>query len=145
MYLLGKFAADPAGKKLSPLPEHLTSGDLTRQGLPFYSDTVVFPLTVHRPDRRPLRLVLPRFHGALVRVKSGGKTVSVHWMQPCTIDLTGLVKPGGTNRIALELAGTRRNVFGPFYTGNPDQNSAPLYFHFYKTHERLLVPFGWDS
>ena len=145
MYLLGKFAVDHAGKKLSPLPEHLTWGDLTRQGLPFYSDTVVFPLTVRRPDGRPLRLALPRFHGALVRVRSGGKTVSVHWMQPCAIDLTGLVKPGGTKRIELELAGTRRNVFGPFYTGNPDQNSAPLYFHLHKTRERLLVPFGWTA
>ncbi|MBQ9336966.1 MAG: hypothetical protein IJS14_06695 [Lentisphaeria bacterium] len=145
MYLLGKFAVDREGKELSPLPEYLTAGDLTRQGLPSYSDTVCFPLTVHRPDERPLHLVLPRFNGALVRVKSGGKTVSVRWMQPCTIDLSGLVKPGATKRITLELAGTRRDLFGPFYTGNPEQNSAPLYFHVYKTRERLLVPFGWEN
>jgi len=145
MYLLGRFAVDRAGKRITPLPECLTSGDLTEQGLPFYSDSIEFPLTVRRPDVRPLHLALPRFHGALVRVKSEGKTVSVHWMQPCVIDLSGIIEPGRTKTITLELVGSRRNLFGPFYTGRSESGSAPLYFHQYNTPERRLVPFGWNA
>ena len=145
MYLLGSFAVDRAGKTITPLPECLNSGDLTDQGLPFYSDSIEFPLTVRRPDERPLQLALPRFRGALVRVKIGGKTVSVHWMQPCVIDLSGIVAPGRTETVTLELVGSRRNLFGPFYTGRAESGSAPLYFHQYNTPERRLVPFGWNA
>ncbi|MBO4649303.1 MAG: hypothetical protein J5806_14230 [Lentisphaeria bacterium] len=145
MYLLGRFAVDRAGKTITPLPERLNLGDLTDQGLPFYSDSIEFPLTVCRPDSRPLQLALPRFRGALVRVKIGGKTVSVHWMQPCVIDLSGIIAPGRTETVTLELVGSRRNLFGPFYTGRANSGSAPLYFHQYNTPERKLVPFGWNA
>ena len=145
MYLLGRFAVDRAGKTIAQLPECLTSGDLTAQGLPFYSDSIAFPLAVERPDGRPLHLALPRFRGALVRVKSEGKIVSVHWMQPCVIDLSGIIEPGRKKTITLELVGSRRNLFGPFFTGRADTGSAPLYFHQYNTPERSLVPFGWNA
>ncbi|MBR3708900.1 MAG: hypothetical protein IKM17_07815 [Lentisphaeria bacterium] len=145
MYLLGRFAVDRTGKRITPLPRRLTTGDLTAQGLPFYSDSIEFPLTIRRPDARPLHLALPRFHGALVRVKSGGKTLSVHWMQPCVIDLSGIIEPGRKKEVTLELVGSRRNLFGPFYTGQTDSSSAPLYFRQYNTPERYLIPFGWNS
>jgi hypothetical protein len=144
VYLRGRFAVDRHGRKISALPETLHRGDMVLQGLPFYcgGGKCRFKVTA---DERPLKLRLPRFSGALVRVKAGNKTAGVIWHPPYELDLSEYAAPGKSSVIELELVNSPRNMLGPFYVQKEYHCSAPFYFATVEKSERNLVPLGFDT
>jgi hypothetical protein len=113
LYLLGSFGVriDGTKKTLTQLPKELAVGDLTAQGLPFYSGTVTYrvPLARKPVDGQRAFLVTPKFEGACV-IAAPRKCIP--W-QPYEADVTDEAKQGG--ELTVQVVLTRRNTFGPLH------------------------------
>ena len=102
IYLLGDFGVRLSGavRKIVPMPETVSVGDLCGQGFPFYSGKFTY--------RVPLlagatRLRLPSIGGACAKVNG-----QVLGWDPFEADVCGKV-------VDVEIILTRRNTFGPLH------------------------------
>lgn len=116
LYLVGNFGVEhyltePA---LTSLPESLYIGDLVDQKLPFYSGTVSYkvPYIFSKTANEKLRLFVPSFEGACVKVRKGEKTDMIAFT-PYMLDITSYAQ--GEDSFWLEVVLTRRNTFGPLH------------------------------
>jgi hypothetical protein len=117
IYLIGDFGVrvDGITKTLTALPERLHVGDVTVQGLPFYSGAIRYKIPVdHRPrNGERVFIELPSFEGAVVRVSSGDYTSRLIAWQPYEADVTDYLS--GKTTIHVDVSLTRRNTFGPLH------------------------------
>jgi hypothetical protein len=113
LYLLGQFGVklDGTKKTLTRLPEKLTVGDLTAQGLPFYSGSVTYRIPVaNKPgEGQKAFLETPKFEAACVKV---GKDKIIPW-QPYEVEVTDETLKNDYIETTTVL--TRRNSFGPLH------------------------------
>jgi hypothetical protein len=113
LYLLGQFGVrvDGTKKTLATLPEKLAVGDLSTQGLPFYSGAVTYrvPLGAKPAAGQRAFLVTPKFEGACV-LAAPGKIIP--W-PPYEADITTEALQGG--ELSVQVVLTRRNTFGPLH------------------------------
>ena len=116
LYLVGNFGISLSGtrKTLTALPATLAIGDLTAQGLPFYSGAVTYEIPVARrlDSGEKAFLELGEWEGACARVGEPGHETIIAW-QPYRAEVTQAAR--GSESIALELILTRRNTFGPLH------------------------------
>jgi len=109
IYLLGDFGVALEGRKaqLVHLPDRLQVGDITAQGLPFYSGKLRYFLPVGSASS----LRLPEVGAACVNFLSADGTLlrEVPW-SPFECELNGTA-----DTIIAELCLTRRNTFGPLH------------------------------
>jgi len=118
VYLIGDFGVrvDGIRKTLTKLPAKLAAGDITSQGLPFYSDVITYKIPVKKTAEGAERLFigLDKFGAACVKVVSEKDNASnlIAW-QPYQADITDEVK--GSPTIELQVVLTRRNTFGPLH------------------------------
>lgn len=107
VYLLGNFGVELTGEipVLTALPEQLSIGDITKQGLPFYSGSVIYELGKAAAAEDEVLVELNEFGGSLVKVI--GDTDEIVAFAP----YSAMVK----NLKALEVVTNRRNTFGPFH------------------------------
>lgn len=122
IYLLGDFGVQIEEEKLRivSLPERLSLGDVSSQGLPFYSGTIKY--AVNGPKEAYAKVRLPEFGGALAKLQSyDEKEETVLAFRPYEGRICGL------QNILVVL--TRRNTFGPFHRPShlPGKNE-PLHF-----------------
>jgi hypothetical protein len=131
LYLLGNFGVSLNGhvKTITALPEKLQVGDVTTQGLPFYSGSIRYELPVTQDEARaaagnkPVSLHLPAFEAACAKVGAKGKMVAWH---PFSVDVTSDLNEAGT--LELELILTRRNTFGPLHQTPFQRTTGPANF-----------------
>ncbi len=115
-YLSGRFAValqDSETYGIIPRANQpLTTGDLSRQGLPFYWGKVkyMFEFELAVSDNT-CQLDLGSVDGT-VTVVVNGNSAGVGYRAPWLFDLAGMLHPG-TNRIEIELFNTAQNFFGP--------------------------------
>lgn len=147
LYLLGQFGVRLEGSRkiVTSLPETLECGDLTVQGFPFYSGSVVYKLpgarelhpevanNVH-PDSTRLHLKFPSFEAALLKVHIGTNHPQIVAWQPYETDITEYVQSDET--IEIEAVLTRRNTFGPLHL-NPAHSKAYSPAHFVTEGDRF--------
>jgi hypothetical protein len=101
---------------LTRLPARLAVGDVTAQGLPFYSGKIRYAITPGTAGN----LALPGVAAACVTFRSPSNAASrVAPWAPFACDLAGLADADG--RVIVELALTRRNTFGPLHLLPVDQ------------------------
>ncbi|MBR3751203.1 MAG: hypothetical protein IKK58_05460 [Clostridia bacterium] len=128
IYLLGGFGVKTDGVTccLTKLPQKLRIGDITTQGLPFYSGSIDYllpPFSVEGKSR--VYLSLPKFEGALATVHGNSKECTIAFA-PYTADVTELAGDNAFVRLHL----TRRNTFGPMHMNPVRQfNYGPDTFH----------------
>ena len=144
VYLLGDFAVDRGGTRIYELPEKLSRGDMTDQGLPFFCGKVVCRFE-YTGSEKSVTLRLPQFHGALARIKVSGKAAGVIWHPPYELDISKFIPRNKSCTIEVELANSPRNMLGPFYCKRKYICSAPLYFSRKEQNERTLVPLGFEK
>lgn len=112
-YLLGKFGVklDGTKKTLSTLPEQLAVGDLSSQGLPFYSGAVTYrvPLGDKPQSGQHVFLETPKFEAACIKA---AKDKIIPW-PPYECEVTAEAQAGGELEVQAVL--TRRNTFGPLH------------------------------
>ncbi|HSV72845.1 MAG TPA: hypothetical protein VLH79_03705 [Chthonomonadales bacterium] len=116
VYLLGGFGVAVRGSRseLTALPETLAVGDVTAQGLPFYSGAIRYAVgTPPRPGPGERIMVrTPAFSAACVVAAGGGERALIPW-QPYEADVTAAATAGAP--VELEVILTRRNTFGPLH------------------------------
>ena len=113
-YLVGDFGVEVTGRRvrMTALPEKLSFGDITRQGLPFYGGNVTYHIPVQTRGGRVL-LRAAQYRGALLEASlDGGEKRSLIY-PPYVVDLG--TPDAGVHTVDLTLFGHRRNGFGPVH------------------------------
>jgi hypothetical protein len=115
-YLLGDFGVQVFGSQavVIPKPEKIGFGSVVHQGLPFYTGNLRCAFDVEAEGK--LRIRIPKFRAALLRVAVDGVDVGAIWTAPYQLDTGAL--PGGTHRIEITACGMRQNGFGQVHHEN---------------------------
>ncbi len=114
IYILGLFTVQPESKGFSIRDgKPLTLGSWARQGLPFYGGRVSYETQVEVPaGHSRLKIDLAEWNGAAVRALLDGKPATVLGWPPYSAVIPAAP---GKHSVRLEVAGTPRNLFGPFH------------------------------
>ena len=108
VYIAGNFGVGLEGKKtwICKLPEKLKTGDITYQGLPFYSGKITYHTGICEGR---LRVQLEDCCGAVSKVSAGkySEYVAFAPYESKVFDCKGELK--------IEVSLTRRNTFGPLH------------------------------
>ena len=113
IYLLGNFGVERLGGQhlqLTQLPSQLHVGDITSQGLPFYSGRLTYRIPVAAADA--LELEPSQAAAVVVRNPETGQSQCLPW-GPFKFAPAEWTDANGD--IAIELVLTRRNTFGPLH------------------------------
>ncbi len=117
VYLIGDFGVRIDGTSLTlvSLPDKLAVGDVTGQGLPFYSGSIRHEVPVaYRPaEGEHVFIELPSFEGACAKVSSEKHGSRLIAWQPYEAEITADARDAGT--IFVDVVLTRRNTFGPLH------------------------------
>lgn len=105
VYLLGNFGVEVTKDKavITELPKLLSIGDISKQGLPFYSGSVIYE--VDGLDDQCVNVTAEDFGGSLVKLC--GKEQKIIAFPPYKAAVEGLC--------GIEVVLTRRNTFGPLH------------------------------
>ena len=118
LYLLGNFGVRLTGTlaALTAKPESLDYGDITRQGLPFYtgSYTMTFPLSI--AENGAYSVHFPRFSAPLLAVQVDGGPRTTVAFAPYRAVLGTLC--AGTHRLIVTVFGNRFNDFGTLHNAD---------------------------
>ena len=117
VYLIGDFGVriDGTSRTLVGLPDKLAVGDVTSQGLPFYSGSIRYkvPVTHRSGGGEHVFIQLPNFEGACAKVSSEKRDSRLIAWQPYEAEITADARDGGV--IFVDVVLTRRNTFGPLH------------------------------
>lgn len=110
IYLLGDFGVWFRGTQscIGALPKRLRIGDLTRQGLPFYSGKVRYHFEA--PVSGTCYLSLPKLGGSCARVCCGEQQKLLLWSWE-----SARLRTEQGSALVIEAVLTRRNTFGPLH------------------------------
>ncbi|MDR1496932.1 MAG: hypothetical protein LBS59_00755 [Puniceicoccales bacterium] len=105
------------------------------QGMPFYSDKVVYSrsFNVDKVDRDSTAFFvqLPPspsgWYGATARIVVNGKSAGFVMSAPWQVKVTDLLR-AGANEISVEVYGTPKNLLGPFHIGRVRGTAWPGHF-----------------
>ncbi len=115
--MIGEFGVYlPEGRPvIGSLPSQLEIGDVTTQGLPFYSGILSYDVPIHiesnENDRQFLRA--PSFAAACLKVKTSESSSSMIAWEPYETEITQMLQD--TNSVQVDAVFTRRNTFGPLH------------------------------
>jgi len=128
MYLLGEFDVELRGEaaRLCAPTSARHFGDLTRQGLPFYSGNLSYRIPFDWSGG-PARLVLPLYKAPLVTARLDEREVGHLAFEPHRLELGDL--PAGPHELELVLWNSRENSHGPLHNADPNH--------------RMEVPHSW--
>lgn len=114
VYVLGDFGVDVRGRNASIVATRpLTWGDITRQGLPFYTGNITYHCTLTSDGATPLSLRVPHFAGPVVAVDVDGTRAGLLMTEPraCALGILGK----GEHVVDVTCFGDRHNAFGPIH------------------------------
>ncbi len=117
VYLLGEFGVKLVDHHpvMTTLPAKLRVGDWVRQGLAFYSGSVIYRRKIKVGALRKRQRVVvhvPDYRGSVVRVWGGGAEAGLLAWEPNTLDVTDCVHDGVLD-LGIEVIAHRRNSHGP--------------------------------
>lgn len=116
IYVLGDFGVDVRGRTARIVPKQaLEWGDITRQGLPFYTGNVTYHCTFTSDGTTPLAIKVAHYAGPVVAIAVDGERppggVLIHEPRACALG----VQPAGEHRIDVTVFGDRHNAFGQIH------------------------------
>lgn len=113
-YLLGEFSVRLRGtdRVLGPKVTELGFGDVTRQGLPYYTGNVDYELRVTADG--PFEVRVPRYRGALCEVLLDGEPAGLIAFSPYRLTV-GTEELRGEHRVTVRLYGNRQNGFAQLH------------------------------
>ena len=111
-YLLGDFGVRVNGtrKTVTAPVRRLGFGDITAQGLPFYTGNILYKFTVRTDGRFTVRV--PRYRGGLIKVFVDGRDMGNIAFSPYSLDVD--CGPG-EHYVMIRLYGTRQNGFAQLH------------------------------
>jgi len=118
IYLLGTFSLDarPRGWRIGP-PEELGIGSWKSQGMPFYSDKVIYGKSydIEKEPGQEYLVVLGEWSGTLAEVRVNGERAGIIGWQPYELDITSSLE-NGLNKVEVVVVGSLKNLLGPLHT-----------------------------
>ncbi len=119
MYLLGNFQVELRGT-YAVLRESGTVGfgDLTRQGMPFYTGNTVYEFEFDAPETARYVLEVPQHAAAVLSASADGEEEKTFCFAPYRISLGELKQ--GSHTIAVTAYGNRFNGFGTLHNADSD-------------------------
>lgn len=118
-YILGDFGVTVYGDhaKITNKPERLLFGDITRQGLPFYTGNIRYELQAElSEDTEEAVLSIPHFAAPVLEVFADGENKGIVAYAPHKISL-GAMK-AGSHKIEIFMYGNRFNGFGTLHNAD---------------------------
>lgn len=141
--VIGDFSVEQDGQgfAISQEKESISSGDLTRQGYPFFIGHFELAQDIKvGMEYRKAFIELDGLEAVVVDVAvNGHKAGQVAW-QPHRLEITDLLKPG-KNRIALKLVNSLHNLIGPWH--NPGgEDLGPVHWHSWRIAAGMATPYA---
>ena len=142
VYLTGNFGIRK-NRLTRPVTE-LSPGDWCGQGLPNYAGDVCYCFSFEAGNGNAL-LRLGNFQAAALRIFLNGKLQNILGWEPFETELPDL-RPGH-NELEIEVIGSRRNLFGPFFLSDPHppRFGAAAFREHEHPERRDLTPYGLYS
>ena len=118
IYIAGSFAVSQ-NRAISEWKGSLMRGDWTSQGLYHYPGSVKYRYTVpplgKKWEGRDLELRVGDFAGTLAAVRVASEDPVYLLRGSCSVSLSGLISCDAETEIEIEIAGSPRNMLGPFH------------------------------
>ncbi len=116
VYLLGNFALFPVEKGfLMKNPVPLKLGDWTKQGMPFYNESVKYIAQfVLDDDTDQIDILINDWNGSVVSLEIDGKNYGEKLWPPYSFSLKSPFKKG-THYVSIEVVGNIGNLMGPHF------------------------------
>lgn len=119
LYILGDFGvAMGVSPMMTARPAALGLGDITRQGLPFYTGNVLYEFEFTLDSADSITVEVPHICGPVVGVSVDGTPCGRIAYAPHRLTLPRLTQ--GVHKLELCLFGNRFNGFGTLHNCNPD-------------------------
>ena len=125
-YLLGDFGVEIGthSARLTPLPENVFFGDLTKQKMPFYSGKITYKTTFESKGENAEISV--RYASALLTVRVNGEEKDILYAPYAAAFPT----KQGTNALEITAYASRQNAFGPVHIIRKYKRSdSPSWYH----------------
>lgn len=115
MYLLGDFSVMLKGENavLRNMERRIGFGSITGQGFPFYSGMLTYKIPVDIPEKCALRVRVPHYRGAFVKVGLEGKNENMLVLPPYETDIQNV--DCGPQVLNISVCIPRTNTFGPVH------------------------------
>lgn len=120
-YILGDFGVDVYGDYACIVPKrnNLLFGDVTRQGLPFYTGNIRYEMEAELPeDKETVILQVPHFASSVLEVFVDGESKGEIAFAPHKLSLGAL--SAGKHKIQILMYGNRYNGFGTLHNANSE-------------------------
>jgi hypothetical protein len=120
IYILGNFGVELKGRSayIVNAPESLEFGDITRQGLAFYTGNVDYRFKVVCSEDREVIVSVPHFSSPVMEVFVDGVSKGLIAFAPHKLSLGKL--EAGEHRMVIRLYGNRFNGFGTLHNCNDE-------------------------
>lgn len=118
LYLLGEFFVNLQGTTpvIQPLHNRISLGDITCQGLPFYTGNLEYTFDICIPCNGNYCVHVPHFSAPLLSVAINGKQKGLIAYAPHRLELGRLQQ--GNHTLTITLFGNRFNGFGTLHNAN---------------------------
>lgn len=143
LYLLGEFSVE--SDILQPPVRRLRFGDWGGQGFPYYAGNMVWRTFFRHDGSGRVRLRIGEHAATALRILVDGREAGILGWAPYELDLGSL--PPGEHELGIEVVGSRRNAFGPFFLANPHPSrfGAAEFREYAHPEYRNLTPYGLFS
>ena len=144
MYLLGAFAVN-GRDELAEYPGNITLGDWRKQGLPYYSGSMLytFEFTAEKAASG-IRICKADTAAFAISYQLNDGPEIVPCQEPFSAEIASPVKPG-KNVLKVRVFSTRRNLMGPFYCRIEQVIAMPGHFRRYDAPDRETIPYGLNA
>lgn len=134
LYLLGDFGVKAEGNniRITEMPERLYWGDVTGQGLPFYSANIEYETEIEFKENCETELQLTSFEGACAEVYIDNKSCGLVALAPYKVSLGNVSE--GKHKIKICLFGNRENTFGNLHHTGKIENGI---YKWYETGDTM--------
>ena len=132
VYLLGDFLVKPAKQGFEISEGGISSlGSWKVQGLPFYSQTVVYSesFKISKNNGSHYKIKLNNWNSPLCEVLVNGQSAGLISWKPYELDVTDLLKEG-ENEVSARIYGSLKNTFGFFYQKNDSWIFGPFSWNY---------------
>lgn len=118
IYVLGEFNVELRGicPVITSVPKKLTVGDITRQGMPFYTGNLEYYFSVAVEEAGEYTVHIPHFKAPVLEIRMDGRDCGLMAYAPHRVSVGWLEE--GVHELCICLYGNRFNGFGTLHNAN---------------------------
>ena len=118
LYILGDFGVTGDLNALTTRPQTIEFGDISRQGLPFYTGNIHYHMHFDMENAGDAIIQVPHYAGAALVFLVNGEEKGIAAYAPHALKIENL--PQGRHKLEIVLLGNRYNGFGNLHNANSE-------------------------